>query len=519
MDWEKKLKQIESVIELGQLDQASQTIQKLMKRKVPRRFQLPLAVCCRSVHHPEWSINILYRTIYTQGEISENASDLEKAEYGAAMNAIGRSEEAAQILSTVNTEKAPKALLYYAYINLWQWDWGNAIPWLGKFINHPRAEFDATLWAKIFLAQSLTHLGLTTNDHTLELKKAEDLLKQTIEVILKEKKLFLLRNAYLILLQNQIIQQKYAKAAATAKTIKLLLAKNKDPLLQSILTLWVKISHLGKNKTQLHGRTKAHRELRLLRKRFEEQGLWENRRAADYYESIYLVNKKMLIQLYYGTPYPAVKNRILHILSKWNTPLPYQYHWTFFSNPVAMKKNIGPIPNLHFYSNSKFQNIQNEFGLRPMDKRWQLLQCLASDFYRPQTVALIHQKLFPSEIFGPDQSANKVHQIIKRARTWLQNEQIPLEISEKNGLYLLSATGPITITFYHSLHRPEKEELLEKELRALQQNFRDQKFLAKQASLYLGIPLRTCQRKLSRWSQNTFLHKRSLGRKTYYYFK
>src|SRR5207302_175208 len=74
-----------------------------------------------------------------------------------------------------------------------------------------------------------------------------------------------------------------------------------------------------------------------------------------------------------------------------------------------------------------------------------MLQSLALDFYRPLQLAELHERLYPREYFNPFSSPDRVHQAARRLRRWLQENRIPLGISEELGQYRLSSDRGCTV--------------------------------------------------------------------------
>jgi hypothetical protein len=79
--------------------------------------------------------------------------------------------------------------------------------------------------------------------------------------------------------------------------------------------------------------------------------------------------------------------------------------------------------------------------LNPGKKIHQLVEVLLRDFYSPLKLGGLFRELFPGEYFDPDSSPGRVHQLIWRARRWLESSDIPVEISENEGEYRLKING------------------------------------------------------------------------------
>jgi hypothetical protein len=66
-----------------------------------------------------------------------------------------------------------------------------------------------------------------------------------------------------------------------------------------------------------------------------------------------------------------------------------------------------------------------------------LLVLLLRDFYRPAKVGYIFSELFGNGLWNMTSSQNRVHQLVRRLRTWMIENKLPFKIIEVDGAYAL----------------------------------------------------------------------------------
>ncbi len=494
-----RLVEIESWLENGEVSRVRAALTDLLQNRIERRHVFTVAMLCRCCHLPERAVRILHRYMYSSSRTAPDASEAEKAEYAASLNAIGCNLEAQKLLQSLNTDQIPKALLFHAYTYIWQWDWDGAVAPLEKYLAHPKALPDPKLWAKVNLGLALTH-------GPGRLDEARILLEEVSKETVNPHQRMVHKNALVNLLQNQFVRKDWKAAQDSVRQLESDFLGDGDSLFESVLELW---KHLV-NLYSATDRQVPFRAMRALRMRFREAGLWENMRACDYYEAALLGTEKLLLQLYFGTPFPAFRARVKKTMEQLKIAIPSHYEWFFFQRPEGKRVVI------------ELANGQNSLGdsfLKEGQVPLRLLQTLGSDFYKPMQIAELHERIYPELNFDPITSANRVHQATRRLRTWLEENKIPLEISEFGGFYALSAPPGCAIKI-QSEESPWTEALLKTKLRLqyakIKKHFGRKTFFAAELPALLEISYRSSVRVLNEIRDAGLIERVELGPQTHY---
>ena len=182
----------------------------------------------------------------------------------------------------------------------------------------------------------------------------------------------------------------------------------------------------------------------------ESANSWESLRQCQFYLAKITKNKELFLKIYAGTPLKSYRKKLLKNIG-FEVEIPT-------SVTVAMQKDQkGEIFDL------QTAEYQGQQILKPGGLPHQLLQLLCSDLYKPLRLGNIFSQLFPDEHYSVVSTPNRVHQIIIRLRQSLEN--IPLEVTEHEGLYSVTATGPVSINFSTSTGLKNTREVRLKQLR------------------------------------------------------
>ncbi|MGE0529265.1 MAG: hypothetical protein AB7P49_19580, partial [Bdellovibrionales bacterium] len=155
---------------------------------------------------------------------------------------------------------------------------------------------------------------------------------------------------------------------------------------------------------------------------------WESARDMDFFRLKQWFDQDRFHYLIFGTPFPAYRERVI--------------------------KQFGLRPEIEYYqlgdAKGPVLNVfTGEVGvpqpLTPGGKVHQLLDILTRDFYRPVPLGTLFYELFPGESFDIFSSTNRVHQILRRTRRWLRENNLPVRIRNQNGNYQLTIHGPFAI--------------------------------------------------------------------------
>jgi hypothetical protein len=151
---------------------------------------------------------------------------------------------------------------------------------------------------------------------------------------------------------------------------------------------------------------------------------WNALREADLYSLKVHFEPPRFLHLYFGSPQPGFRDRIFRELGR---------------RPEQETFVLGPASAACFDLSSG--KIDDQQGLRANFKCHQLMAVLLRDFYQPNQIAGLHAALFPEEHFNISTSPDRVHQIIRRTRRWLESKHIPADILCDQEFYSLKILG------------------------------------------------------------------------------
>lgn len=159
---------------------------------------------------------------------------------------------------------------------------------------------------------------------------------------------------------------------------------------------------------------------------------WESAREADLHTLLVSFDQGLFNHLYFGTPWEGYRRYMTRLLPE---ARPAD---TYIRGPRSVD-----ILDL----------VKGQYAGRNIlhgDMTHRLLKFLNQDFYRPKSVNSIFNEVFPNEHFDVITSPQKVHQAIRRARVWLKEQSIPASIKESQQTYSFSIDGACAVEFSQS---------------------------------------------------------------------
>ena len=149
---------------------------------------------------------------------------------------------------------------------------------------------------------------------------------------------------------------------------------------------------------------------------------WEVFREADLQILKVDYSQELFERLYFGTPYPMFRERILEELQGSSVTLP----------ECAI---LGDRPTRYLEINTG--EVDGRAWTKPGGKIHQVLAALSKDFYEPMNIGQLFTELFPLDYFDIFSSGFRVRQLLYRTRTALKSAGLPLEIVEERHRYRL----------------------------------------------------------------------------------
>lgn len=415
-DVRKKLEEIDALIKAAKWGEAQRELKEVKTGKgFPREMALTFASLCRRASVPELGLNVLRKYVHPTSRTAEAATEQEKNEYAASLVRIGACQEARNLLSHVTEKSSTDVIHTLASIYVKQWNYPAAIPLFLEYIDRP----ELTSYSRQIGALNLG-LCLTFEE---KLSQAEGVVRPVVDS--QEAKAHPLINANALRLLGLIdFQRGNYREAITFFQKALDTFPESNGIDRFLVQKWLGIINYILEK----GSPQCQKKIEFLRQRALEFEHWESIRDLEYHTALCDQNEEKLVHIYFGTPFERFRSRILR--KHPNLKLPPTFTWRP-SQLVAKPKQV-------------FNIIES--NLKPGQSMHRLLSVLSSDFYRPLSVIDVFDRVFSGAFYSPGASEQRVHQLLTRTRTWLDDEKIRLQIvSDKNRIQLLEKDCAILV--------------------------------------------------------------------------
>lgn len=411
------LEKCEEIIRAGQIDKARGLLNAINVAQVKDLFRQPLALMCRRVGLYNLGIRILTPPLLDdRDKWIVQAPAAEVAEYAILLQRIGLVNQALGILNRVDSSLLPDTLLYRALCHFNRWEYDEAVPVLEKFVTTPLTDYRLCL-GQVNLIAAL--IGAEQFD------KAEPLVKEVLGFTASNGFGRLEANCHELASQIYIQRKEFSAAKNSLHSAEKIL-KSSDTL----DALFIKkgfsiISALEKN---------AKEPLLEFRAEALRQRDWESVRESDLYLLKIDFEQSRFDNLIFGSPLPAYRRRVYKTLGR--QPVSEVY---VFGDPSADQMDL------------MSGRIHGSRTLRAGSKTHQTIEILLRDLYKPLSLGGLFAELFPDEYFNAYSSPDRVHQILRRTRKWLKDNELPIQIYEDQQTYAIHMTGPFA--FRCPLHR------------------------------------------------------------------
>jgi tetratricopeptide (TPR) repeat protein len=399
---DKKWHDLENLLRRGERSAVLRGVRDLTRSPLNQNDRLQAARLYRKAGLPGRSLRIL-------GNWDAGFSDLERAEYGAALVNLGAVHEGMRILDCLSSAQDPRVTWIRAAQRIRQWDWSAAIPLLESL---PQSE--------MYLATCLIH-------GAQEYERASELL----EKILRQAPRPMHATAWLLLAQSRVLAGAHAQAEKALQQSRAMLPRsphgvpNNAPytatLLSWMIRQWELLLELRRTRGRCRSRWVLHELLGEVQEGFRALEGWEWARSCPLFAAEIREDARTLERLSWTTPYPAFRERIRKQLGE----LGSQY-----------ELELGPRSSV---SIQIVTGTANDSRLKPQQNKHRLLMALASDFHQPHRIAELHEKIFPQDGFRPEVSADRVHKTIRRLRAWLDERDTGLNIVANQGGFVLQS--------------------------------------------------------------------------------
>ena len=402
----------EAALRAGRGPAAAKLLNQLKTATIPREQRLLLANLCRRAGLVTQGLKILSPVVRGQIGLSKSSTPTveEWAEYAVLLQRNGVVREALQILSRPGMEKTPPSLLYKAFCHFNQWDYVKAVPTLELYV-----EADLVPYTKLVGQTNLAAAYIGTRQYDKAIVKLDENLR------------FAKAGNYQRLLSNNlelraivhIDQTEFAQAKSCLHEASAILGQS-DTLDQLFVQKW--LAAIDSFETKQTEALDRFRSTAVLRKDYESV------READLLKLRVQFEEPLFCQLYFGTPFEAYQKRIRETLRL----APSRTHH-------RLGDDSGPTFDL------QTAELDGSPAVSVGGKTHQLIEVLYRDFYKPIGIGGLASELFVGEYFDIETSPDRVHQILRRARTELKASPLPLRIVEQSQQYAVVNEAPIQI--------------------------------------------------------------------------
>jgi tetratricopeptide (TPR) repeat protein len=455
------ISKLEKLLKEGNLKEVQSHLEKVEASKVERSDALGLAGIARRAGYHRLAFKILNPIVRPKNKLEKiKATSEELAEYGMILYRLGVISESRKVLNSLEAKKSPEHFLYLAFSYFSEWDYQKAKSLLESYVNFPGLNSYSKLLGKINLAQA--YLGLE------EPKKA---IPIALEAIAEAKLLnlnLILANALQNLVDAYVDCKDFDKMNGPLKELKELTGDHYR------YNLYVKRSIAVTKLPDV-------KLIRELGKAARQKRLPELARECDFIEAVATKNAELFKKVYFGSPYPEYRKRILR---HWGGPIDLgdSYLWTL--NPE--KKLIGVFDTVEGCEVGTKKQIKKGSSIH------RLIRIFATNMYKTYKSETIHSLLFPNELLDLSSSIHRVYDTIARARSWLAAEGVGFSIAETHGEYSLVCNEGYQIKI--PLEPIASQDLAEEKMRELKTLVGDRFFTVNDVKTILQASTSTANR-------------------------
>lgn len=491
-DWDKLMLRMDELIRSGKSAIVVSEFERLRREPVPRQYLSRLAHLSYRVHMPQFGLRLLNPVVREERKKIGNATDLEKSEYAFGLTRIGAEDEALEILKDIDKAKCNRAGYYEATAFIGRWEYGRSIPLFEAYISSLDEESYDRIVAEMNLAAAYVY------EHMKE--KAEDLIEKILDLSGKKKFFFAVGKALQLKAENLLYQKRWQEIDPVLDE-----AARRFKITAGLDPFFVKKLRLQKDFESSARTIENLQDFVDFREEARQTGHFESVRDCDRLIALYTKNDEKLLEVYFGTPFPAYRERLL---KEYGNELQIPEYWDRNLKGESAKE---PLLDLRETDYGKGKNAFLRGSLLH-----RLLVALTRDSYRPIRIASLHHQLYPGEYYNPVSSPLRVHRAISRLRNWVKAVNLPLIVEENGEFYSLSSkkdakiriSSPNTVT--ESLPIP---------IQKLKAHWPTKLFSVSEASEFLGIPIRTLSRQLNECAEKNELFRVGNGRGTRFTFE
>lgn len=378
----------------GMFTKAQSSLMALRANDVPASALRDLCNLYRRAHLWKRSLMILRPRVYPRvSSSSAKATAGEKIEYALALQRAGAHRESLLLLSQPGVQKDPQSLIARAFSEIFQWNYERAAPLIHEYLASGKILPYENYIARVNL------LACWASFQAPEFAAEFESLKKDLRA---SGHLLLLGAALEIGAQYMIVNGHSDEGERALREAEQLLKSEGDMHLMFV-NKWRAIAESLKTKSVKP--LDAFRQLALTSKH------WETLRDLDYFRAMLEPDSHWAGWVYFGTPYTSFRKRM--------------EQWRSFPEQATVSRTDHCV-----------QVVDPWFaGDQHGEMSHLLLNLLLRDFYRPMKVGEIFSELFWGNHLDLTSSQDRIHQLIRRLRSWITEHNLAFTVVEVDGAY------------------------------------------------------------------------------------
>ncbi|MCB0394022.1 MAG: hypothetical protein KDD25_05655 [Bdellovibrionales bacterium] len=487
-----KWNELDQLIRAGKSKEVQEYLQKIPIRSIDRKDRFAIAKIATRVGAVEMALKILSPVVRDRDKYAEPPSSAERSEYARALSRVGGVQEAFKVLHEAKALEYPDALLIRAGLHMGYWDYEASIPYLEKYLLfHDITEYDR------LVARSNLYSCLVYEDRLDDAERVYEELTQETDLV-QERRLV---TGFV----QQVRARYFLKSGQFDKASEMISASQES--LSEANDRNAIFSEKWKSVIDLH--TKGPNmdvltQLQSVRDRAWRSGMYETVRELDLFETKFTRHENKFNHLYFGTPFPKYKERIMKEVGP-GIETRDSYVW-----------RVGHLKESQVLKLTSGRLTSGEAVLKGGSESHNLIKCLSADFYAPATIGTIYAYLFKDEYYDPKSAKQRVQTAISRTNKLFAERGLDLKIAFDRNSYFLKTDSAFAIQREVYVDKRSREGV---QLRELLSKLGQKSFSSDEAAKIIDMPKRSMIRVLNFGLENGILEKRNAGRATEYRFR
>jgi hypothetical protein len=479
---------LDQQIKSGEITPVQAFLEKLDPRILKRSQLHQVANIARRAGFHRFALKLLHSTVRSEEKLTVALPE-EKIEYAAALIRARALNEASILLSQIDSEKFPQALLQLSMLKAQTWNYDEVIPLLEKYL---------TLVTKSSYDYFVASVNLAHAYHFAF--RDEECLKLIGRLIAE------IKDFNFTLLYGNILEIK-ARALFALKNIseaRQVITEAKSLLKEGHYRYAFYLDQLNAHINLIENPNKKNIEAFVaVRDKALKHRLWEVVRECDLILAIIFKDEEKINRVYVGSQYEKYRERIKKLVGE---------HHQF---PDYIDFQIGDGEPIGILDLEKGELLNSDTKVPKGRLVHKLLQILLADQYHNYKTESLFPFLYPGEYFDPNHFHHRIHNVKLRLREWLQTNSIPLEINESHEEYKVAALKPIVIRIAKNILIADSSDHF---IKQIQEKFGGTEFSSQEVAKLTSVSLSTSKRILNEAVERSIMVRVGKSRATRYRF-